>query len=164
MMSLSEIAWRSLRSPHSLQSLPFRQAQSSTTTVCGTGAATAAIAELISSKVNISLKGTDINEKALDVYKSNMAKYNWPAEAVVMDSQKLSFPDNSFSHVIENAFLLVLPNDGIDAIKETYRTLKPGGTAVFNSWFYVPNVEPLQIASRSTRPAGTPQPRDGMAK
>jgi ubiquinone/menaquinone biosynthesis C-methylase UbiE len=132
---------------------------------CGTGAATAAIADLIStSKVDISIHGTDTNEKALDVYKSNIAKFHWPAEAAVMDSQKLSFPDNFFSNVIGNAFLFVLPKDGIDAVKETYRTLKPGGTAVFNSWFYVPNMEPLQIASRSTRPAGTPQPRDGMAK
>jgi SAM-dependent methyltransferase len=132
---------------------------------CGTGAATSAIVDLISaSKADISIQGTDINEKALDVYKSNMVKFNWPAEAAVMDSQKLSFPDDFFSHVIGNAFLFVLPNDGIDAVKETYRTLKPGGTAVFNSWFYVPNMEPLQIASRSTRPQGTPQPRDGMAK
>jgi SAM-dependent methyltransferase len=132
---------------------------------CGTGAATSAIVDLIStSKVDIFIQGTDINEKALDVYKSNTERFNWPAEAAVMDSHKLSFPDDSFSNVIGNAFLFVLPNDGIDAVKETYRTLKLGGTAVFNSWFYVPNMEPLQIASRITRPPGTPQPRDGMAK
>jgi SAM-dependent methyltransferase len=92
---------------------------------CGTGAATSAIVDLIStSKVDIFIQGTDINEKALDVYKSNTERFNWPAEAAVMDSHKLSFPDDSFSNVIGNAFLFVLPNDGIDAVKENITMTK----------------------------------------
>ncbi|PVH69250.1 hypothetical protein DL98DRAFT_661782 [Cadophora sp. DSE1049] len=59
---------------------------------------------------------------------------------------------------------LELPNDGIDAVKETYRTLKPGGTAIFNSWAYVPNYGPLQTASFNTRPSGIPPPRLAMEK
>jgi len=49
-----------------------------------------------------------------------------------MDSEKLEFKDETFSHSIANP-LFVLPNDGIDALKETYCTLKPGGKAVVNS-------------------------------
>ena len=134
-------------------------------TGCGTGAGTAAIVDAISSqKGEVSIKGTDINDKALDIYKSRAADKNWPAEALKMDSQKLLFADDTFSHSIGNALLFVLPNDGIDTLKETYRTLKPGGTVVVNSWAYVPNMEPLQTAAKVTRPLGTPLPRQSMQK
>ncbi|EHL00666.1 S-adenosyl-L-methionine-dependent methyltransferase [Glarea lozoyensis ATCC 20868] len=132
---------------------------------CGTGAATAAIFNLsTSSKLDILIHGTDINPKALELYTSNLTTRNWPATATQMDSQSLTFPENTFTHSISNALLFVLPDNGIDAVKETYRTLKPGGTALFNSWFYVPTMAPLQTASRTTRAPGTPLPRDGMAK
>ena len=79
-----------------------------------------------------------------------------------MDSRKLSFADETFSHFISNALIFVLPNDGIDAMKETYRMLKPGGPAVVNSWNYIPNMEPVQTAAKVTRPPGTPLPRQDM--
>jgi ubiquinone/menaquinone biosynthesis C-methylase UbiE len=132
---------------------------------CGTGAGSAAVVEAISgSKAEVSIKGTDINEKTLEIYKSRAVNNNWPAEAMKMDSQKLSFADNTFFHSIGNALLFVLPNDGTDALKEMYRTLKPGGTVVVNSWAYVPNMEPLRTAAKLTRPPGTPLPRQGMEK
>lgn len=132
---------------------------------CGTGAGSAAVVEAISgSKAEVSIKGTDINEKALEMYKSRAADNDWSAEAMQMDSQKLSFADNTFSHSIGNALPFVLPNDGTDALREMYRTLKPGGTVVVNSWAYVPNMEPLQTAAKITRPPGTPLPRQGMEK
>ncbi|KAJ8069782.1 hypothetical protein OCU04_000198 [Sclerotinia nivalis] len=132
---------------------------------CGTGAATAAIIDAISTtSAQISIKGTDINDKAIEVYKSHAIANSWPAEGLQMDSNKLAFADNTFSHSIGNAFLFVLPNDGINALKEMYRTLKPGGTLIVNSWAYVPNMEPIQAAAKATRPPGTPLPRDGMQK
>ncbi|TVY22559.1 Methyltransferase [Lachnellula hyalina] len=132
---------------------------------CGTGAGTAAVVEAIAaSKAEVSIKGTDINEKALEVYRKHAAENKWPAEAEQMDSLKLSIADNTFTLTIGNAFLFVLPNDGIDAVKEMYRTLKPGGKMLVNSWAYVPNMEPLQTAAKATRPPGTPLPREGMAK
>ncbi|PQE06882.1 S-adenosyl-L-methionine-dependent methyltransferase protein [Rutstroemia sp. NJR-2017a BVV2] len=132
---------------------------------CGTGAATTAVMDAISTKsVQVSVKGTDNNEKALEVYKNHIAAKSWPAEALLMDSNKLEFADNTFSYSIGNAFLFVLPNDGIDTVKESYRTLKPGGTLIVNSWAYVPNMEPIQTAAKATRPPGTPLPRDGLQK
>ncbi|TVY88335.1 hypothetical protein LAWI1_G004362, partial [Lachnellula willkommii] len=69
----------------------------------------------------------------------------------------------TFSHSIGNALVFLLPNDGIDALKESYRTLKPGGTTldnqvIVNFWAY------LQTASEKSRPFGTPFPRMGMLK
>jgi ubiquinone/menaquinone biosynthesis C-methylase UbiE len=132
---------------------------------CGTGAATAAVISAISdSSIQISIKGTDINDHALEIYNKQAADQTWPAEAIHMDSTALSFPDGTFTHTIENAFLFVLPNDGIDASRETYRTLKPGGIAAFNSWSYNPTLDPIQVAAKVTRPSGTPLPRQGKDK
>lgn len=131
---------------------------------CGTGAATAAIMSSISPSTQISIIGTDINRRALEIYKEQAAEKNWPATAVPMDSTALSYADEVFTHSIGNALLFVLPDDGLQAMKEMYRTLKPGGIAAVNSWAYVPNMEPIQIAAQSTRPPGTPLPRQGMDK
>jgi ubiquinone/menaquinone biosynthesis C-methylase UbiE len=132
---------------------------------CGTGAGTAAIAGATVHIANtLKIHGTDINDSALEIYKQKAAEHGWPAEAALMDSNALSFPDDTFSHSINTAFLFVLPGDGIDAVKETYRTLTPGGTAAFNSWAYVPNMDPIQLAAKLTRPEGTPLPRRGMEK
>lgn len=132
---------------------------------CGTGAATVAVVAAIADpSTHVSIKGTDINDHALELYRKQAAELGWPAEAVHMDSTALSFPDGMFTHSIANALVFVLPNDGVDALKETYRTLRPGGVAAVNAWAYVPNMEPIQAAAKATRPAGTPLPRQGMEK
>lgn len=132
---------------------------------CGTGAATAAIMSAIAGKsVNISIKATDNNGDALNFYQQQATKDSWPAEASNMDSNALDFDDNTFTHSIGNALVFVLANDGKDAIKEAHRTLKSGGTAIFNSWAHVPNMQPLRDAVRATRPQGSPPPRQGMEK
>lgn len=51
-----------------------------------------------------------------------------------LDSQDLaSVPDNYFTHSIDNfsIFTFVRP---VDAVRETYRTLRPGGLAVVTCW------------------------------
>jgi ubiquinone/menaquinone biosynthesis C-methylase UbiE len=131
---------------------------------CGTGAATAAIMSSISLSANTSINGTDINPRAIEIYKQQAAEKHWPATAVPMDSTALSYASEIFTHTIRNALLFVLPNDGVDAVKEVYRTLKPGGIAALNSWAYQPTMEPIQVAAQSTRPAGTPLPRQGINK
>ncbi|KAK5632206.1 hypothetical protein RRF57_007920 [Xylaria bambusicola] len=55
-------------------------------------------------------------------------------ECKQLDSQDLSsIPDNYFTHSIMNfsIFTFVRP---ADAVRETYRTLRPGGLAVFTCW------------------------------
>jgi len=113
---------------------------------CGTGAAIAAIMESVSSSsTEISIKATDINDNALAIYQKSAIDKDWPADGIRMDSTSLSFSDDTFTHSIGNALLFVLPNDGIDALKEMYRTLKPGGIAIVNSWAYIPNMVPIQV-------------------
>jgi ubiquinone/menaquinone biosynthesis C-methylase UbiE len=131
---------------------------------CGTGAGTAAVVAQVGDASGLTIKGVDINEGALAVYKQKAADNNWPAEAIKEDAQALSIPDSTFSHAIGTAFLFVLPSDGVPAIKEIYRTLKPGGVVALNSWAYVPNMGPIQAASKLTRPEGVPLPRGGMDK
>ncbi|KAF2649717.1 S-adenosyl-L-methionine-dependent methyltransferase [Lophiostoma macrostomum CBS 122681] len=132
---------------------------------CGIGAGTAAIVDLLGdAAITVTIHGTDINEQALDIYKKKADEHKWPTEATMVDSTALKFPDGHFSHSIGTALLFVLPDDGTTALKETYRTLKDGGIAAVNSWAYVPNMEPIQVAAKLTRPEGTPLPRKGMEK
>ncbi|KAK8119949.1 S-adenosyl-L-methionine-dependent methyltransferase [Apiospora kogelbergensis] len=131
---------------------------------CGTGAGTAAVVEAVDGDISISIKGNDINDDALAVYRKNAADDAWPAVGVHDDSNALHFGDGTFDLTIGNALLFVLPDDGVGAIKEVHRTLKPGGSAVFNSWKYVPNMPPLEAAAKATRPEGTPLPRAGLDK
>ncbi|KAL9077983.1 MAG: hypothetical protein Q9157_003107 [Trypethelium eluteriae] len=132
---------------------------------CGTGAGSAAIVAKASElSANVSIMGTDINDEALKVYRQRAADGNWSAEASHMDSNALCFPDCTFTHIIGNALIFVVPNDGVDVMKEMYRTLKPSGVAIINSWAYVPNISPLEAAAKATRPVGTPLPRAGVER
>ncbi|KAI1070703.1 hypothetical protein LB507_006720 [Fusarium sp. FIESC RH6] len=130
---------------------------------CGLGAATAAIAAT-SNGSNVNIIGSDIDDNVLDLYRQEIAKNNWPAEAVKADATALDFPNKTFTHAIGNALLFVLPNDGIDAIKEIHRTLKPDGIAILNSWAYTPTLPAIIAACEKTRPVGTPLPRQGLEK
>ncbi|KAF5597894.1 s-adenosyl-l-methionine-dependent methyltransferase [Fusarium pseudocircinatum] len=129
---------------------------------CGLGAGTEAIMSL--KQDNIVIKGTDINEDVLELYRQAIAANKWPAEALKMDASKLDFPDEKFTHCIGNALLFVLENDGVDAIREMHRTLKPGGVAILNSWAHTPTIPAIHAAAKKTRPAGTPLPREGLDK
>ncbi|RBR14455.1 uncharacterized protein FIESC28_07691 [Fusarium coffeatum] len=130
---------------------------------CGLGAATAAVVSA-STDSKVKIIGSDINDNVLNLYRQEIAKNNWPAEAVKADATALEFPDERFTHAIGNALLFVLPNDGIDAVKEIHRTLKPDGVAIFNSWAYTPTLPAIIAACEKTRPAGTPLPRQGLEK
>lgn len=132
---------------------------------CGTGAATAAVVtSLKGSAASVAVKGNDINEDALKIYRQRAKEGGWAAEGVNMDSNHLTFAADTFDLTIGNALLFVLPNDGIDAVQKAYHTLKPGGQAIFNSWAFVPNMPPLEVAAKETRPEGSPLPRAGLEK
>jgi ubiquinone/menaquinone biosynthesis C-methylase UbiE len=135
---------------------------------CGTGAGTAAVAGSVSNDVlsTLSIKAVDTSAASLDLYRQKTTKNVWPAQAVLADAGNLAavFPDCTFTHVIGTAILFVVPEDGIPAMKEMIRVLKPGGIAALNTWCYVPNMDPVRIASQKTRPPGTPEIRGGMDK
>jgi ubiquinone/menaquinone biosynthesis C-methylase UbiE len=132
---------------------------------CGPGAATAAIMAAVSPDVAATIKitGTDIDKDLVEAYRTRAAASSWPAVAEVMDANALSFPDETFTHSIANAVVFNIPvNNGIDAVKEMRRTLKPGGTLIVNSIAYTCRLEPIRVASRLTRPAGTPEMRNPL--
>ncbi|KAF2674374.1 S-adenosyl-L-methionine-dependent methyltransferase [Microthyrium microscopicum] len=132
---------------------------------CGTGAASAAVVAAVADPTApLKITGTDINDDALDIYRKRASEERWPASAQHVDAARLTFDNETFTHSINNALLFVLPNDGIDAVKEVHRTLKPGGVALFNTWVFTPSLGPVQIASKATRPPGTPELRQGLDK
>ncbi|KAL7944063.1 S-adenosyl-L-methionine-dependent methyltransferase [Trichoderma barbatum] len=125
---------------------------------CGHGSATAVIMASANPEVAATYKitGTDISGGAVGVYCDRADTLGWPAQGLVMDSDKLKFQDETFTHTIANALIFVGPrNNGVDAVKEMYRTLKPGGALIVNCFAYVPVLEPIREASRVTRSGGT---------
>ncbi|KAL6855634.1 S-adenosyl-L-methionine-dependent methyltransferase [Trichoderma novae-zelandiae] len=124
---------------------------------CGHGSATAVIVESAAPEVAATYRitGTDISGGAVEIYRSKAEALGWPAEGLVMDADRLSFPDDTFTHSIGNAMIFIGPrNNGVDAVKEMHRTLKPGGTLVVNCFAHVPVLEPIREASRATRAGG----------
>jgi ubiquinone/menaquinone biosynthesis C-methylase UbiE len=103
---------------------------------------------------SIEIKGTDIDEAAVEAYRAPSTSSSWPAEGLVMDANALSFPDETFTHSIGNAMAFLTRNNGIDAIKEMRRTLKPGGTLLVNCFAYSPHLGAVREASRPTRVGG----------
>jgi SAM-dependent methyltransferase len=59
---------------------------------CGTGAGTSAIVAHIgdtTSTFNMTIKGVDVNDDALTVYKEKAASNQWPSEAINADAQSI---------------------------------------------------------------------------
>jgi hypothetical protein len=60
-----------------------------------------------------------------------------------------------FTHSIMNCVILKLSDEeGVEACKETYRTLKKGGSAAVSAWAEVPHRKALAPAHAATRPEG----------
>lgn len=137
---------------------------------CGTGSGTAALLSSLPPTLwpQITLLATDIHAPALTLFTSKAREHNWPipdSNIRLLDSNDLSgIPDNHFTLSLNNALFFALPQDGVPAMREALRTLRPGGTLVANSWAHLPNMEALQAAHVATRPVGTPAPREGLDK
>lgn len=134
---------------------------------CGTGATTHAIMASVSPEIAATFKitATDIYEPALKIYREKAEAVSWPVEVETMDADRLSFPDESFTHSIASAIIFNGPkNNGVEAVKEMFRTLKPGGKMVVNSFAFTSKEQPLLVAARATRPEGTPLPRHGLGQ
>ena len=123
---------------------------------CGAGAATATILAALSPEAaaSIEIKGTDIDEASIAAYNAKAAASRWPAEGVVMDAHALAFADETFTHSIGNIMVFLTRNNGVDAVREMRRTLKPGGTLLVNCFAGGPHLGAVREASRSTRAGG----------
>ncbi|KAF3767981.1 S-adenosyl-L-methionine-dependent methyltransferase [Cryphonectria parasitica EP155] len=79
-----------------------------------------------------------------------------------LDSQDLSsVPDNYFTHSIDNFSIFTFVRPG-DAVRETYRTLRPGGLAVVTCWRRFAPMFIVHAAQKKIRPdlplMSTPSP------
>lgn len=100
----------------------------------------------------IRIKATDIDETFVDACQANAQASGWPVETAVMRSESLDFPDDYFTHSIMNIAIFMTANNGLDAAKEIYRTLKSGGTAVVNCWQSMAWLQPIREVHNATRP------------
>lgn len=112
---------------------------------------------------DILIKATDVADQALTAYTIAADKRGaeeWPAsawETRKMNACDLAFDDESFTHSLMSLVVGALPNRGIGAMEQVFRTLKPGGIAIINWWSYLPNIAALRAASEATRLSDTPR-------
>jgi SAM-dependent methyltransferase len=96
----------------------------------------------------IKIEATDLAPPMVGIYNNIAGARKWPSKASLMDAQKLTYPDATFSHVFLSFGLPIL-EDPVAAAKEIYRTLKPGGTAVTAFWLQIPQGECAQDTRRA---------------
>ncbi|EMR70826.1 putative ubie ubiquinone menaquinone biosynthesis methyltransferase protein [Eutypa lata UCREL1] len=84
----------------------------------------------------IKIYATDIAPPMVGIYNNVASAGNWASRAIVMDAQKLSFPDSTFSHVFLSFGLRII-EDPIASAREMCRTLKPGGIAITAFWLQI---------------------------
>ena len=95
---------------------------------CGTGL------DLEFIPANCFITATDITPVMVERTKKRNQKLRLNLEALVMDGQKLTFPDQSFDKIILHLILAVIP-DPVACLRESERLLKPGGQiAVFDKF------------------------------
>jgi len=114
---------------------------------CGLGPVTQSIIAT-SPPDTVKIEATDLAPPMVGIYNNIATARKWPSKAVIMDAQKLTFPDSTFSHVFLSFGLPILENP-VATAKEIYRTLKPGGTAVTAFWLQIPQGECAQDTRRA---------------
>ena len=97
-----------------------------------------------------SITAIDITPAMIDKIKKRNEKLNHDLIALVMDGQKLEFPDNSFDKIILHFVLAVIPNP-VNCIKEVERVLKTGGKiTVFDK--FLPKNRKISFARKVVNP------------
>jgi SAM-dependent methyltransferase len=120
---------------------------------CGTGEVTRAI---VARRSLLTIKANDNDPLYVAAYSAAAKSNGWPAEVFNMSSEALEFPDNTFDISFANFVVFLIPEDGVPAIREMRRTLKPGGTAVYTAWKILPVFAPVQNATVATRGSDGP--------
>lgn len=107
---------------------------------CGVGSTSFYLAK----KYKCKITGIDISNSMINIAKSKLAGSNYSKNISFQpaDALKMPFPDNSFDVVIAQAFFILIDNK-VNALKEIYRVLKPGGFfgSLELSWFKTPSKE-----------------------
>jgi phosphatidylethanolamine/phosphatidyl-N-methylethanolamine N-methyltransferase len=111
---------------------------------CGTGL------DLEFIPANCLITATDITPVMVERTRKRNQKLSLNMEAMVMDGQKLSFPDQSFDKIILHLILAVIP-DPVACIREAERLLKSGGQiAVFDK--FLPKVHTISWKRKIINP------------
>ncbi|KAL5044805.1 S-adenosyl-L-methionine-dependent methyltransferase [Aspergillus fruticulosus] len=126
---------------------------------CGTGALTFELLLSFPQNVNkmIEIHATDIAPSMITTLLTKRAtEYKHihseiQLHATPMDSQNLSFSDNTFTHVYMNFGIFFLP-DPVRGVEEIYRTLKPGGHVYISTWKDLGYLDTLREAQRIIHP------------
>ncbi|KAF2789634.1 S-adenosyl-L-methionine-dependent methyltransferase [Melanomma pulvis-pyrius CBS 109.77] len=117
---------------------------------CGAGEVTSVIMEAHPPN-GISIEATDIDQPYLDRFQALALEHRWPVRIANMGADRLRFADDVFDLSVANFVVFLTPGGGVPAVREMWRTLRSGGTAVFTAWACLPHVGPVKAAHEATR-------------
>ncbi|RYO97040.1 hypothetical protein DL765_011338 [Monosporascus sp. GIB2] len=106
----------------------------------------------------IQIEATDIDPTQISNCTRAAAAAGWPVRVTEMAAESLDFADNTFTHSFSNLLLFATRNTGVDAAKEIYRTLKPGGIAVATWFSSIPHQEIIKEVHYELRGPDIPLP------
>ncbi|KAK7923006.1 hypothetical protein PG985_007077 [Apiospora marii] len=104
---------------------------------CGTGLIAGLLQKQVSPAVlrESRFVCADLNANLVDIVKWRAERDEWKGtvETAVVDAQDTGLPANSFSHVVINFAMHIIPKPDV-ALREAYRLLRPNGTLAFTVW------------------------------
>jgi ubiquinone/menaquinone biosynthesis C-methylase UbiE len=121
---------------------------------CGPGTASSVILKITNPDEHPKIIATDMVPGMIDAFNTAIVGTSSKPElltGIVMNSQKLEFPDAHFTHSITN-FSIFNFAEPLTCVKEIYRTLKPSGQAVITTWRRFGIGEVVHETQRRIRP------------
>jgi ubiquinone/menaquinone biosynthesis C-methylase UbiE len=98
---------------------------------CGTGLVTFPAARAVGPRGRV--VGTDLSAEMIKTVTALASQRGVQGEFARQDAERLEFPDGMFDAVLCALGLMYVP-DGLAAVREMHRVLKPGGRAVAAVW------------------------------
>lgn len=116
---------------------------------CGPAIVTSEILSKPSDASPPKISATDNSAAMIDVSVDLIRANGWTTvTAAVMDSGKLSFADDTFTHSFTNFLIPPQPS----AVSEIYRTLRSAGTAIFTVWKFHGFVDLMRRCTKVIHP------------
>lgn len=100
---------------------------------------------------DVKIYATDIDQPFLDSLSEEAAQNSWPIQVSNQRSESTRFDDDFFDYDIANIGVIFWTGAGLDGVKEVYRTLKPGGTALINCWQSITWMLPIMLVHKQFR-------------